>query len=909
MDPREQIRRLTALHKKIVSFVGTSISNNEFYAKHSNTVDILQTLANSITPILNDPSVLTRQEEVILPCSVQKIVITNSEITDNKIHFRRFTAHLELQLNNCNQAQITKNVGIIYNDDTPTNVTIENINVNANKAIINIPIDFTQNPSTNGQQQNVTFKIDNKGSDTVRFEQHNRLQPLNNIANIQDAITYFGGFSSYQYTINATELTSVFPGLTIGNNGKDYFYLKNLIKEINKNKDIKVAREQSINLTDQSVDQLVALEATYTQLNRLLTPIVAGFKEDIGIFSQIGNNAPNMPEGAMTNNYNSAVNTATGFLKQTLNPSYQAVQTYRKSIREAFVQVFITKKLSDATTNLNALIVKQKEQIKTLRATVEGYHDNINDPQYTFSTWQRAIQIAQEKCDAIQNEWNTEWVKFLDIHEAFEDNKEHKKHLKSTAYTAWKLKHLSPFEKYVNAEGTIIDLLEVFDDINLFVTVFNNSGGDGVMEYSNDENIRSEGERTLMTINGVHPNISFETKRRRLFDRRDGVEVEDVVQGNVGDCYLMSALISLANGNADIIHDIVRYDRDRKLFIVTLYREGVPVEVEVDRKFLVYDLEGYEPGLVGAQLQDDLWVPVIEKAYAKLFGKTDDDKGGDYTEIEGGNANTALRALLGNKVSRPPKLFLDERGQFVEANPSVTIDNPIKLADISIANLTNVLTAASNNGYEMTLGSPDTFDGRGGNDRVLIAMGNNHYMSCKHAYTILRAGANVVVRNPHGNSTRSVTLYDDRISDLIDTLNTTFGVLANALQTGNNVGTRIKTNVDNAIQAIENNESLNGIADVSNVLRPLKSLLNRRIILNEEDNTQWIFRRNRESYIIATRTQLNEIQTLITTLDNSNIGRTGTVERERTIRAEQTLDYATLKRYFESISINIISND
>jgi hypothetical protein len=99
-----------------------------------------------------------------------------------------------------------------------------------------------------------------------------------------------------------------------------------------------------------------------------------------------------------------------------------------------------------------------------------------------------------------------------------------------------------------------------------------------------------------------------------------GVSYSDIKQGEVGDCYFMSALGVMANDSPSTITNMF-IDNGDGTYIVRLYDNGAPFYVTVNRmlpedssgKFIYADF--------GKSLSDPsakLWAPLLEKAYAQV---------------------------------------------------------------------------------------------------------------------------------------------------------------------------------------------------------------------------------------------------------------------------------------------------
>ncbi|KAK0388998.1 hypothetical protein NLU13_2575 [Sarocladium strictum] len=143
----------------------------------------------------------------------------------------------------------------------------------------------------------------------------------------------------------------------------------------------------------------------------------------------------------------------------------------------------------------------------------------------------------------------------------------------------------------------------------------------------------------------------------------------DVKQGNLGDCWIMAGLTSMANLEEGIKRICVAYDTKIGIYGFVFYRDGEWIYSIIDDKLYLkspcwdspsmqrdllqqIDREDqekvyrktYQTGskaLFFAQCvdQNETWVPLIEKAYAKAHG--------DYASISGGFSGEGLEDLTG----------------------------------------------------------------------------------------------------------------------------------------------------------------------------------------------------------------------------------------------------------------------
>jgi len=117
----------------------------------------------------------------------------------------------------------------------------------------------------------------------------------------------------------------------------------------------------------------------------------------------------------------------------------------------------------------------------------------------------------------------------------------------------------------------------------------------------------------------------------------DGPNVFDVNQGQIADCYFLAGLASLAHGNPETLRDMITDNGDGTY---TVHFGGEAGDVTIDDDFPV-DSRG-RPLYAGTGEADnpELWVAVIEKAYAQTQG--------GYEDIEYGRANEAIAEITGH---------------------------------------------------------------------------------------------------------------------------------------------------------------------------------------------------------------------------------------------------------------------
>ncbi|KAJ6580633.1 hypothetical protein B0H19DRAFT_1111981 [Mycena capillaripes] len=227
----------------------------------------------------------------------------------------------------------------------------------------------------------------------------------------------------------------------------------------------------------------------------------------------------------------------------------------------------------------------------------------------------------------------------------------------------------------------------------------------------------------------------------------DGASSSDIVQGAIGDCWFVSALATMSTAPGLIEKFCVARDEQVGVYGFVFFRDMRWVSIIIDdllytsipkyeelsgteKQLYHNDKERYNAGarkgtktlyFARSGTDGETWVPLIEKAFAKLHG--------DYASLSGGEACEAIEDLTGAVSSFiPSKDILDTDKFFTEELLKANTDRLFGCAF-------NALDGTRSGDWEATI------DGLHGN----------------HAYSVLRAvevkGKRfVVVRNPWGES-------------------------------------------------------------------------------------------------------------------------------------------------------------
>ena len=178
--------------------------------------------------------------------------------------------------------------------------------------------------------------------------------------------------------------------------------------------------------------------------------------------------------------------------------------------------------------------------------------------------------------------------------------------------------------------------------------------GDITNAVSENEIIKANEETYKSNIHIYKEIEAFDTITflSELKEERDILH-SDVKQGELGDCYLLAALASIANKKPEYIRNII--DDSSNHPMIYFYDDLLQThKMYIDKKFWV-SIEVDNPiyAKFGSSLDNkrEIWTMLIEKAWAKINGM-------DYTKINGDNRSGDIRkidyslALTGIKAIR-----------------------------------------------------------------------------------------------------------------------------------------------------------------------------------------------------------------------------------------------------------------
>ena len=114
-----------------------------------------------------------------------------------------------------------------------------------------------------------------------------------------------------------------------------------------------------------------------------------------------------------------------------------------------------------------------------------------------------------------------------------------------------------------------------------------------------------------------------------------GPSINDVSQGVVGDCYLLSVLSSVARTDAPLVRQLITANSNDTYTVTFAGKKTVTVDAELPT------LPDGQPAYAQLGSGNSLWVALVEKAYADYVNP----KADSYTTISGGWMGDAFTAI------------------------------------------------------------------------------------------------------------------------------------------------------------------------------------------------------------------------------------------------------------------------
>ena len=206
----------------------------------------------------------------------------------------------------------------------------------------------------------------------------------------------------------------------------------------------------------------------------------------------------------------------------------------------------------------------------------------------------------------------------------------------------------------------------------------------------------------------LRPAVLFQGKPFYVYEKSN-IEPDDLKQGELGDCYFLAAVACLAQV-PDRLKRILRVRRTNEagVYCVSLCVGGVWEDVIIDDRIPSMNQKGFVPQPVfSSNRGTDIWVPLIEKAWAKIHG--------GYLNVEKGSMEESLHAMTGAPTT-----------EYIMDNEKDTPE--------TIEEHWDLLLRGRNNGYILGAG---TVNGKSGRTRTSKGIDTTTGLVLGHAYSIL----------------------------------------------------------------------------------------------------------------------------------------------------------------------------
>ena len=162
------------------------------------------------------------------------------------------------------------------------------------------------------------------------------------------------------------------------------------------------------------------------------------------------------------------------------------------------------------------------------------------------------------------------------------------------------------------------------------------------------------------------------------------IELNDVTQGQVGDCFILAGIGAIANKHPESIRDIIK-DKGDGNYEVRLYGQGIAggfeeTPVTVNGKLIGDGHAKYGDTMkVDGKVQKEAWTVLIEKAYIQ------GNVGSYKTANKGGSARQVMTALTGREAETKINADLSaaDFAQLLKSNRAIVLSTPDKASEIA----------------------------------------------------------------------------------------------------------------------------------------------------------------------------------------------------------------------------------
>jgi hypothetical protein len=176
----------------------------------------------------------------------------------------------------------------------------------------------------------------------------------------------------------------------------------------------------------------------------------------------------------------------------------------------------------------------------------------------------------------------------------------------------------------------------------------------------------------MPSLSGVS-DASYEASNLPLYGSSGSPQLSDINQGEIGDCYFLSAVVSTLQQDPSLIKNMIQSNGNNSYsveFQLNGHADYVTVNNELPTLSGAVDGDGSD--LAGANGTTDMWAGLVEKAYAEYVeqpGTTpgESDQHADaYSAINGGSTE-GLSAITGQSMSTSQELSKTTTNSYVSS--------------------------------------------------------------------------------------------------------------------------------------------------------------------------------------------------------------------------------------------------
>lgn len=358
---------------------------------------------------------------------------------------------------------------------------------------------------------------------------------------------------------------------------------------------------------------------------------------------------------------------------QKIQKLKEKITEYEKKIKE-YEKIF----LEDGTID-----EKEQKKLDKVNAVIEKIKQKIEQAEEKAALKEeRKIEKAEESEKKEVEKFDEMLLEYKNIYkeleedidkmdeEDFELSEEEEKEAKKVITKLDRLLHKF-LNKYVKLDTEIQKKIseqkEEITSLNDTILLFKEKAIAPIKDLSDqtaNPEITGAAKRKIPNLNKVQITAIadlFKTGSLGEIDHGDDVHHNDVEQGFLGDCYFLSALGAVANADPSAIKELIKpsdkgdgtydvklYVKDKK-FLAWNGLHPVIINVSPDVPTVVNSYTGKEEFIYASSGDKELWVALVEKAYAKLNGKKHKSK---YKAIEGGYGTWGIETITGHDAKK-----------------------------------------------------------------------------------------------------------------------------------------------------------------------------------------------------------------------------------------------------------------